>query len=125
MKDWAARVSTGAVASALLLLAVPLAWSIVAAAEVPDCPFADKQPPMDEILKLPARQRPSLCEADLRWAKLARAGLSGADLRSCSPFSCRLWPGSGAPQQGSSVRPFPASLDEPDDENCTVSESWG
>jgi len=64
LKAWAARVSTAAVATLLPIFAVPLAWSIVAAAEDPRCPFAGQRPPLEEILKLPSEKRPPLCRAD-------------------------------------------------------------
>jgi uncharacterized protein YjbI with pentapeptide repeats len=83
-------VRTAAVASLLLLFAVALASSMEAAAADPKCPFAGKRPPMDKILKLPPRERPSLCqtnlsgailvEADLREADLTEADLTGANL---------------------------------------------
>ena len=78
-------MSTAAVATLLPVFAVPLAWSIVAAAEDPRCPFAGQRPPLEEILKLPREKRPPLCRADffradLSGANLAQADLSGANL---------------------------------------------
>jgi len=80
LKDGAARLKTAASVALLLLFAVPTAWSIVAAAEDQECPFAGKRPPMAEILKLPKSQRPPLCKADLREANLTGAILIEANL---------------------------------------------
>jgi len=72
------RVKTTAAASFLLVLA--LAWSGAAPAAEPNCPFAGKRPPLDEILKVGSSHRSSLCKADLTGTNLARTDLSGTNL---------------------------------------------
>jgi len=90
LKGWAARVRTAVVTSLLLLFADPLAWSIAAAAEDPQCPFGGKRPPIEEILKLPASQRPSLCKANLGGADLSGADLGGAYLSGADLIGANL-----------------------------------
>jgi hypothetical protein len=85
--DSAGRVT--AIACFHLLLA--LAWPAIVAAENLDCPFAGKRPPLDEILKLPLSQRPSLCKANLEQADLRRANLAGAHLVLANLAGARLF----------------------------------
>lgn len=80
MEYAATRVKTTAAASFLLLLVLALAWSGAAPAAEPNCPFAGKRPPLEEILKVGSSHRSSLCKANLTGTNLARTDLSGTNL---------------------------------------------
>jgi Pentapeptide repeats (8 copies) len=82
-----ARVKTIAVVCAHLLA---LAGPAIVAAEDPDCPFAGKRPPVQEILKLPTAQRFSLCKANLEEADLGGANLTKTDLRGANLTKANL-----------------------------------
>jgi len=69
----ASRASITAAAGFLLLLSLSVAGSMPTAAEEAKCPFAGKRPPLGEILKAPASQRPPLCKANLAGTNLAGA----------------------------------------------------
>src|SRR5262249_41013217 len=72
----APRASNTAAAGFLLLLSLSVAKPMPTVAEEAKCPFAGKRPPLGEILKGPASQRPSSCKANLAGANLAGADLS-------------------------------------------------
>lgn len=78
MGDAAARVKTRAALASILLLVLP--WPGIVTASERTCPFAGRRPPMDEILKAPSSQRPSLCKANLSGANLPRANLGSINL---------------------------------------------
>ena len=82
-----ARVKTIAVVCAHLLA---LAGPAIVVAEDPDCPFAGKRPPVEEILKLPPSQRFSLCKANLEEADLGGANLTKTDLRGANLTKANL-----------------------------------
>jgi len=63
-----------------LLLSFSVAGPRPTVAQEAKCPFDGRRPPLGEILKGPASQRPSLCKANLAGTNLAGADLSGADL---------------------------------------------
>jgi hypothetical protein len=80
MKDSVA--TEGAPTTVLLLfLALLSASPGKAFAAEPVCPYAQKRPPMDEILTQPLAERPLLCKADLTKANLREADLREANLR--------------------------------------------
>jgi len=72
-----ARATT--VVSLFFLFAL-LPWPGSAAAEEATCPFAEKRPPLAEVLNASPSQRPSLCKANLAGTNLAGADLTGANL---------------------------------------------
>jgi len=78
MEYAAARARTTAAVHLLWLFA--LLWPGATAAEEATCPFAEKRPPLGEILKGLPSQRPSLCKANLAGSNLAGVDLTGADL---------------------------------------------
>src|SRR5215471_10762180 len=80
MGDSAPHASITAAAAFLLLLSLFVAGSMPTVAQEAKCPFEGRRPPLGEILKGPASQRPSLCKANLAGTNLAGADLSGADL---------------------------------------------
>src|SRR5215472_2110364 len=80
MGDSAPPASFTAAAAFLLLLSLFVAGSMPTVAQEAKCPFEGRRPPLGEILKGPASQRPSLCKANLAGTNLAGTDLSGADL---------------------------------------------
>src|SRR5215469_15091755 len=80
MEDSAPPASITAAAAFLLLLSLSGAGPMPTVAQEAKCPFDGRRPPLGEILKGPASQRPSLCKANLAGTNLAGADLSGADL---------------------------------------------
>src|SRR5262249_62218892 len=69
----------------LLLLSLPVAGPRPTVAEEAKCPFDGKRPPLGDILKGPASQRPSVCKANLAGTNLAGADLTGANLQGTTP----------------------------------------
>src|SRR5215468_2267927 len=81
MEDSAPPASITAAAAFLLLLSLSGAGPMRTVAQEAKCPFDGRRPPLGEILKGPASQRPSLCKANLAGTNLAGADLSDANLK--------------------------------------------
>jgi hypothetical protein len=81
MGDSAPPASITAAVAFLLLLSFSVAGPRPTVAQDAKCPFDGRRPPLGEILKGPASQRPSLCKANLAGTNLAGADLSGANLK--------------------------------------------